>query len=126
MPETRVTGVRHVALAVPDFSEQVEFYEKLWGLKKVERDGDVAFLAAEGSPEQYVLRIRKSADRRVDLLALSVADEADVDVLANSLARDDVPLIAEPGPLDTPGGGYGFRFFDPDGRVVEISADVER
>ena len=26
--------------------------------------------------------------------------------------------------MDTPGGGYGLRFFDPDGRLVEISSDV--
>jgi catechol 2,3-dioxygenase-like lactoylglutathione lyase family enzyme len=35
-----------------------------------------------------------------------------------------VRLVNEPGPLATPGGGYGFRFFDPDGRVVEVSSDV--
>ena len=34
-------------------------------------------------------------------------------------------LITEPGALATPGGGYGFRFFDNEGRTVEISADVE-
>lgn len=26
--------------------------------------------------------------------------------------------------MQTPGGGYGFRFFDNEGRTVEISADV--
>ncbi len=30
----------------------------------------------------------------------------------------------KPGKLDTPGGGYGFRFFDADGRTIEISSDV--
>ena len=33
-------------------------------------------------------------------------------------------LVAEPDKLQTPGGGYGFRFFDNDGRTVEISSDV--
>ena len=33
-------------------------------------------------------------------------------------------LVSEPGKLQTPGGGYGFRFFDNDGRTVEVSADV--
>jgi catechol 2,3-dioxygenase-like lactoylglutathione lyase family enzyme len=35
-----------------------------------------------------------------------------------------VQLVTEPGDLQTPGGGYGFRFFDNEGRTVEISADV--
>ncbi|WP_406481230.1 hypothetical protein [Streptomyces platensis] len=33
-------------------------------------------------------------------------------------------LVHEPKPLDTPGGGYAVRFFDNEGRVVEVSADV--
>jgi hypothetical protein len=28
--------------------------------------------------------------------------------------------------MDAPGGGYGFRFFSPDGLPFEISADVAR
>ena len=56
MTESRVTGVRHIALAVPDYDREVDFYEQLWGLKKVDHDRGVAFLAAEGSPEQYVIR----------------------------------------------------------------------
>jgi catechol 2,3-dioxygenase-like lactoylglutathione lyase family enzyme len=128
MPETtsRITGVRHIAVGVPDYDRQVDFYTGLWGLKKVEHDSGLAFLAAEGSPEQYVLRIRHSPERRVDLLGLSVGSRQDVDSLAGELASADVPIVREPAPLDTPGGGYGFRFFDPDGRVVEVSADVAR
>ncbi|MEV0401325.1 VOC family protein [Actinoallomurus sp. NPDC050550] len=49
---------------------------------------------------------------------------ADVDELAERLIAAGVRIIAEPGPLNTPGGGYGLRFFDIDGRVVEVSADV--
>ncbi|MEV6493190.1 VOC family protein [Actinoplanes sp. NPDC051633] len=33
-------------------------------------------------------------------------------------------MVSEPGALQTPGGGYGFRFFDNEGRTVEISSDV--
>jgi len=126
MSEARVTGVRHIDLAVQDYARQVDFYENLWGLKKVDYDSGVAFFAAEGSPEQYILRIRESDDRRVDLVSLSAADRADVDRLAEQLGHDGVQIIREPGELDTPGGGYGMRCFDPDGRVVEISADVAR
>ena len=32
--------------------------------------------------------------------------------------------MSEPGALATPGGGYGFRFFDNEGRTVEVSSDV--
>ena len=126
MSKVKVSDLRYAAVGVPEYDKQVEFYEKQWGLEKVASDGDVTYFAAAGSPEQYVLRIRKSSDRRVDLVGFGVENAAGVDQLAGDLASEGVQIVAQPGQLQTPGGGYGFRFFDPDGRVVEISADVER
>jgi catechol 2,3-dioxygenase-like lactoylglutathione lyase family enzyme len=124
MATSRITHLRHVAVAVPDFEKQVAFYEGEWGLTRVAGERDLAFFAAEGSPEQYVLRIRRADAKRIDLIAFGAADAADVDALAEELAAGGVRFASEPGRLTTPGGGYGFRFFDPDGRVVEVSSDV--
>lgn len=128
MPDTAaprlITHLRHVDLAVPDLATQQAFYTGQWGLTEVATDSGLSFLAAEGSPEQYVMRLRRSADKRIDLIAFGAATLADVDTLAGRLARDGVRLVSEPGALTTPGGGYGFRFFDNEGRTVEISAEV--
>ncbi|MDT7667834.1 MAG: hypothetical protein QOC74_617, partial [Pseudonocardiales bacterium] len=64
-----ITHLRHVGMAVPDYGAAVEFNRVLWGLTPVADDGDVTFFAAEGSPEQYILRIRRSPDKRLDLIA---------------------------------------------------------
>jgi catechol 2,3-dioxygenase-like lactoylglutathione lyase family enzyme len=119
-----ITHLRHVDLAVPDYAKQLDFYTSTWGLRPEHTDSGLTFLAAEGSPEQYVVRLRESADKRIDLIAFGVATPQDVDTLAAALAVDGVRLVSEPGALQTPGGGYGFRFFDNEGRTVEISADV--
>lgn len=119
-----VSGLRHVDIAVPNYGAQVDFYEGIWGLRRVADDSGVSFFAAEGSPEQYVVRVRQAAEKRLDLLAFAAQDRDAVDTLASRLASSDVQLLTEPDKLDTPGGGYGFRFFDVDGRVVEISSDV--
>jgi catechol 2,3-dioxygenase-like lactoylglutathione lyase family enzyme len=124
MPERLITHLRHVDLAVPDYATQLDFYTRLWGLTPVARDTGITFLAAEGSPEQYVLRLRESADKRLDLISFGAADRGAVDQLARQLATDGVHLVGEPGALTTPGGGYGFRFFDIDGRTIEVSCDV--
>jgi catechol 2,3-dioxygenase-like lactoylglutathione lyase family enzyme len=120
-----ITHLRHIDLAVPDFAKQLDFYSNTWGLRTEHTDTGIAFLAAEGSPENYIVRLRESADKRIDLISFGVASSADVDVLAVTLAADGVKLVSEPGLILTPGGGYGFRFFDNEGRTVEISADVE-
>ncbi|MGV9711270.1 VOC family protein [Gordonia sp. NPDC003424] len=119
-----LTHLRHLDLAVPGLDGAVEFFEKTWGLTRVADDSGLVFLAAEGSPEQYVVRLREAQDKRLDLVAFGAETAADVDALAQRLAGEDVPLITEPGELATPGGGYGFRFFDVDGRTIEVSADV--
>ncbi len=97
----------------------------MWGLTQVEGDSGIAFLAAEGSPENYIIRLRRDPDKRLDLVAFGAEDAGHVDELAARLAAAGVNLASEPGPVDTPGGGYGFRFFDIDGRTVEISSDVK-
>ena len=124
MSQRLITHLRHIDLAVPDHEKQVDFYTNTWGLSAEHGDDGLTFLAAEGSPEQYVVRLRRSADKRIDLIAFGAATAADVDTLAAQLAHDDVQLVSEPDALQTPGGGYGFRFFDNEGRTVEISSDV--
>lgn len=119
-----ITHLRHVDLAVPDYARQRDFYSGVWGLTEVASDTGISFLAAEGSPEQYIVRLRRDTEKRLDLIAFGAAAPGDVDALAARLRDASVQLITEPGELDTPGGGYGFRFFDLDGRTVEISAGV--
>src|SRR4051812_38572392 len=120
-----ITHIRHFDIAVPDFEKQIEFYKNHWGLTVQHDDGDVVYFAAEGSPEQYVTRVRRSADKRLDLVAFGAADRASVDKLALDLGQSGVKLVSEPGDLGTLGGGYGFRFFDLEGRTIEVSAEVE-
>jgi catechol 2,3-dioxygenase-like lactoylglutathione lyase family enzyme len=125
MTDRLITHLRHVDLAVPDYDRQLEFYTSMWGLKAETTDSGIAFLAAEGSPEQYQVRLRKADEKRLDLISFGAASREDVDAMAQRLGSDGVQLVSEPDKITTPGGGYGFRFFDNDGRVIEISAEVE-
>lgn len=77
-----ITHLRHVDLAIPDYEKQLAFYTEVWGLAKVAEDSGIAFLAAEGSPERYVIRLRKDPLKRLDLVSFGAASEADVDALA--------------------------------------------
>jgi catechol 2,3-dioxygenase-like lactoylglutathione lyase family enzyme len=119
-----ITHVRHVALAVPDYAAGVEFYGNLWGLELVADDSGVSFWGTPADPEAYIVRLRHSGEKRLDLIAFGARSRADVDTLAANLSAADVRIDREPGALDTPGGGYGVRFFDPNGLLIEVSADV--
>jgi catechol 2,3-dioxygenase-like lactoylglutathione lyase family enzyme len=125
MTESLITHLRHVDLAIPDFNRQRAFYTDIWGLTEVATDADLSFLAAEGSPERYIIRLRRDQDKRLDLVSFGAASNADVDALAERLIAKNVRLATDPQPLKTEGNGYGLRFFDLDGRTVEVSANVE-
>ena len=98
-----ITHIRHFDIAVPDFDQQVEFYKNHWGLTVQHDDGDVVYFAAEGSPEQYVTRVRRSADKRLDLVAFGAADRTAVDTLAQNLTASGIKLVFEP-PISRPSG----------------------
>lgn len=120
-----ITHLRHVDLAVPDFDAQRDFYTTQWGLTEVASDTGISYFAAEGSSEAYVVRVRQSDTKGVETVALGAADRSAVDQLCERLGTAGVTIVSEPAELSGPFGGYGVRFFDLDGRVVEVSCDVQ-
>ena len=105
--EHGITHLRHVDLAVTDYETQRTFYKDTWGLTEVGTDGNLSYLAAEGSPEQYVIRLRQSDDKRLDLISFGSESVETVDALAAKLSSQGVQLVGEPDKLQTAGGGYG-------------------
>ena len=123
---SRVTEIRYVGYGVPDLAAERAFYNDQWKLVEAgEQDGMVHF-AAEGSPDSYVVRLRQNDDARVDVIALAADTRADVDALHDKVVASGCRIIFAPRDLATLGGGYGFRFFSPDGLPFEISSDVAR
>ena len=119
-----ITHVRYVGLGVPNLAEQLEFYRDGWGLVERDTADGVSFLGAVATSDPYILRLRQTDGTRTDVVSLAVHSPEDVDAYAASLRAAGVRIISEPGELPTPGGGYGMRFFDCEGRTLEISSSV--
>ncbi|MXO66405.1 VOC family protein [Altericroceibacterium endophyticum] len=119
-----VTDLHYVSLAVPDLAAERRFFGETWGLIEVaEQDGKVYF-AAEGMPHPYVIVLRENEERMTDLIGFSAESREDVDALFEQVKASGSKIISEPGPADGPAGGYAFRFFDPDGRAMEVISDT--
>ena len=58
MTERLVSHLRYAALAVPNFEEERSFFTRFWGLTEVHAGEGLSYLAAEGSTEPFILRLR--------------------------------------------------------------------
>jgi catechol-2,3-dioxygenase len=126
MTQTRVTDLQYVAHAVPDLDAERKFYGDVWGLTEVgEQDGKIYF-AAEGSAHPFVIRLRQDEENKTDLIGYSAASRTDVDLIYTQAISSGAKPIGEPGPAEGPGGGYAARFFDPDGRALEIICNATK
>lgn len=123
---SRVNEIRYVGYGVTDIVAEREFYRDVWGLKEVAGTEGMVYFAAEGGAEHHVVRLRPADTARIDVISLAAATRADVDDLAARVTASGAKMIMQPHDQSQPGGGYGFRFFSPDGLTFEISSDVER
>lgn len=123
---SRVTEIRHVAYGVADFDAERLFYTQKWGLLEVAAEDDLVWLRAQGDDEPFVVRLRRADVNHVDVIALATDSSASVDELHAKVVDARCRMIHPPRALTSPGGGYGFRFFSPDGLPFEISSDVAR
>ena len=123
---SRVTEIRHVAYGVVDFEAESRFYSEDWGLEQVQATADMAWFRTHGHDEPHVVRLRRSDVNHVEVISLAAPDRAAVETLHQRVADAGCRIIRTPGEISGPGGGYGFRFFSPDGLPFEISSDVAR
>lgn len=123
---SRVTEIRYVGYGVEDFDAERAFYANDWGLAEVAADEGMTWFKTPGHDEHHVVRLHKSDANHVEVIAFAADTRADVDALHDKVVAAGCKVIHPPRDLDGPGGGYGVRFFSPDGLPFEISAEVAR
>lgn len=121
----RVNEIRYVGYGVVDLEAEKNFYINSWKLEEVPSDDDMVYLVTPGSKAGYSVRLRQTDEPRIDVVAWSAKNREEVDNLAPQVEKAGGKLITSPHELDSFGGGYGFRFFDLNGFVTEVSTDFE-
>ena len=123
---SRVTEIRYVGYGVAEFDAEKAYYGDAFGLVPVNSDDGMAWFKTQGHDEHHVVRLRPAEENRVDVIALATESRADVAALYDKVAASGAMMVHAPRDLSTPGGGFGFRCFTPDGLQLEISSDVAR
>jgi catechol 2,3-dioxygenase-like lactoylglutathione lyase family enzyme len=92
-------------------------------LDQIDEEIDAVYFRG-ASPEHHLLSLHAAKRCGLHHIAFGVSNEEDVGRTARELQSRGIRLVSEPQPLGEPGGGYGFRFFDLEGRCIELSAGV--
>ena len=121
----RVNEIRYVGYGVTNIEAERKFYTDTWQLIEVPSDDGMVYLAAPGSSAAFSVRLRPSAEPRIDVISWSAADRSEVDALAQQVEQAGGKIISQPHEMSELGGGYGFRFFDPIGFTIEVCTGFE-
>ena len=110
-PPIRVRGLNHVTLSVSDVKRSVEFYQGLFGMPVVSRQGTAMNLRIGAGPQ--FLGVGAASDvPRIDHLCLGV-DEFNVDRITRTLAKYNVRTVDQNGTTE-------IYVRDPNGFVIQL------
>ena len=122
-PVVRLRGLRSVTLQVPDPVLSKDFYHQVWGLGISESDDRCFWLRGTGQ-EHHILKLQHGTQNAMGGVTFAVGTPREVDEAARRLESIGVPLLRSPGRHDEAAGGYSCALVDPEGRVIELAADV--
>jgi catechol 2,3-dioxygenase-like lactoylglutathione lyase family enzyme len=94
----RVRGINHVTLAVSDVTRSVDFYQGLFGMPVLSRQGSTTNLRVGDGPQFLGIAAAGTGAPRIDHLCLGV-EEFDVERLTKILAQHGVTRADDGGPM---------------------------
>ena len=115
-----VSGLRSVALTVPDLDLAEKFYSSVWHLDLVEKTSDALYFRGTGSDHHLVALHYAEGPAKILYVTLRLRNTSSFDVVAKSVVTAGGKVLKPRAKLDTPGGGEALTIADPDGRVFQL------
>jgi catechol 2,3-dioxygenase-like lactoylglutathione lyase family enzyme len=122
-PVTQVAQGRtlnHVSLAVTDVERSAAFYSKLLGLKEVSRPGNGGINLGLGTSFFGLYKLANPGT--VNHCCIGV-DDFDPDRIADRMKAQGIQATVDRNPANRTSGGDQLYFNDPDGTMVQLSAN---
>lgn len=115
-----VSGLRSVALTVPDLDLAEKFYTSVWRLDLVERTTNALYFRGTG-PDHHLLALHYAeGPAKILYVTLRLRNASAFDVIAKSAIAAGGKVLKPRAILNTPGAGEALTIADPDGRVFQL------
>jgi catechol 2,3-dioxygenase-like lactoylglutathione lyase family enzyme len=123
MASTLISGLRSVALNVPDLSLAEQFYTKTWRLAVVSRTSTAIFLRGSGTDDHLLALFAQGGTPQVRQVTLRACTRAALDEIAR-LAFEAGGTVLSPVARSSPASDeFSLKIGDLDGRVFEVVFD---
>jgi catechol-2,3-dioxygenase len=122
---TRVSGLRSVALTVPDLAAAETFYTEVWHLSVAARTANALYLRGTGADHHLLALHQADGPAAIRHVTLRARSREALDEVARLAPTHGGRLLAD-GPVDEPGGGRAVTVADGDGRAYRVVWGDER
>jgi catechol 2,3-dioxygenase len=115
-----VSGLRSVALTVPDLDLAEKFYTSVWRLDLVEKSSDALYFRGTGADHHLLALHYAQGPAKILHVTLRLRDASAFDMIAKTVVAAGGKVLIPRANLKTPGGGEALTIADPDGRVFQL------
>lgn len=122
---TRVSGLRSVALTVPDLAAAETFYTEVWHLSVAARTANALYLRGTGADHHLLALHQADGPAAIRHVTLRARSREALDEVARLAPTHGGRLLAD-GSVDEPGGGRAVTVADGDGRAYRVVWGDER
>ena len=119
-----ITRLRSIAISAADPDALLGFYVDTWGLRPVDRTPEGAIRLRAAGAEHHVLAIEPGDGHSLERVTLAAESVAAVNEVARRARERGLVIERGPGWSGDHAAGYAVVVRDPEGRRVEVSADV--
>ena len=122
-----ISGLRSVALTVPDLAAAESFYTAIWRLEVAARDAQVLYLRGSGSDHHLLALHQAPGTPRIRQVTLRARTAAALTAIAAATTAAGGTVERAPGAASDAAGGNALVIRDADGRRIEIvHGDAQR
>jgi catechol 2,3-dioxygenase-like lactoylglutathione lyase family enzyme len=122
---TLITHLRGVAITAQEPKDLLDFYENTWGLERVGTSPTGGLRLRARAQEHHVFTLEPGDGHSLERITLAAGSAADVDEVTRRASEAGVTVESGPGTIASDVySGYSVVLRDPEGRRVEVNADV--
>jgi len=121
-----VSGLRSVALTVPDLAQAEKFYTEVWHLSIADRTDDAIYLRGTGADHHLLALHQAEGPARIRCVTLRARSRAALDEVAHRAPQHGGRIVTPVSPVNEPDGGTAVTVADGDGRVFRLVWDDAR